>query len=147
MLTKSELLPVAVVHLPWSFSYKHICMLSESWLYYVCSLYCFWETMCSLFKFFNCQMVSTFFNTTLLGNLDEDWPFPVLWPRLGLAGLLTYWVQHFDSIIFNVVYSSTKIASHPLDLLTTVFPKAHLTSHSRMSAQGDWPYHHGYLFH
>ena len=29
-------------------------------------------------------MVSTFFNTSLLGNWDEDWPFPVLWPLLDL---------------------------------------------------------------
>ena len=47
----------------------------------------------------NCPMVSTFFSTTLLGNWDEDWPFPVLWPLLGLPDLLTYWMQHFDGII------------------------------------------------
>ena len=48
----------------------------------------------------NCPMVWTFFSTTLLGNCDEDWPFPALWPLLGLTDLLTYWVQHFNSIIF-----------------------------------------------
>ena len=37
----------------------------------------------------NCPMVSTFFGTTLLGNLDEDLSFPVLWPLLGLPDLLT----------------------------------------------------------
>ena len=26
----------------------------------------------------NCPMASTFFSTSLLGNWDEDWPFPVL---------------------------------------------------------------------
>ena len=31
----------------------------------------------------NCLMVWTFFSTPLLGNWDEDWPFPVLWPLLG----------------------------------------------------------------
>ena len=36
----------------------------------------------------NCLMVSTFFSTTLLGNWDEDWPLPVLWPLLGLTDLL-----------------------------------------------------------
>ena len=45
-------------------------------------------------------MVSTFFGTTLLGNWDKDWPFPVLWPLMGLPDLLTYWEQHFNSIIF-----------------------------------------------
>ena len=28
--------------------------------------------------------VSTLFGTTLLGNWDEDWPFPVLWPLRGV---------------------------------------------------------------
>ena len=38
----------------------------------------------------NCPMVSTFFSTTLLGNWDEDQPFPVMWRLLGLPDLLTY---------------------------------------------------------
>ena len=37
----------------------------------------------------NSRMVSTFFGTTLLGNWNEDSPFPVLWPLLGLPDLLT----------------------------------------------------------
>ena len=44
----------------------------------------------------NCLMVWT----ALLGNLDEDWTFPVLWLLPCLLDLLTYWVQHLDSIIF-----------------------------------------------
>ena len=36
----------------------------------------------------NCLMVSTFFRTALLGNWNEDWPFPALWPLLGLPDLL-----------------------------------------------------------
>ena len=47
----------------------------------------------------NCPVVNTFFGTTLLGNWNEDWPFPVLWPLLGLPDLLTYWIQHLDGII------------------------------------------------
>ena len=38
----------------------------------------------------NRSMVSTFFSTTFLGNWDEDYPFPGLWPLLGLPDLLTY---------------------------------------------------------
>ena len=38
----------------------------------------------------NCLMARTFFSTTLLGNWNEDCPFPVLWPLLGLPDLLTY---------------------------------------------------------
>ena len=37
----------------------------------------------------NCPMVSMFFGTILLGNWDEDGPFPILWPLLGLPDLLT----------------------------------------------------------
>ena len=37
----------------------------------------------------NCLIINTFFSTTLLGNWDEDRPFPVLWPLLGLPDLLT----------------------------------------------------------
>ena len=48
----------------------------------------------------NILIVWTFFRTALLGNWDEDWPFPVPWPLLGFPDLWTYWVQHFDSIIF-----------------------------------------------
>ena len=48
----------------------------------------------------NCPMVWTFLTTALLGNWHKDWPFTVLWPLLGLPDFLTYWVQHFNSIIF-----------------------------------------------
>ena len=37
---------------------------------------------------------------------------------------------------FRVLNSSTGIPSHPLALLTTVFPKAYMTSYSRMSCSG-----------
>jgi len=79
---------------------------------------------------YNCPMVRTFFGTTLLGNWDEDWPFSVLWPPLGLPDLLTYWVQHFSKAIssFRVLNSSIGITLHPLGLLTAEFPKARLTS-------------------
>ena len=48
----------------------------------------------------NCVVVWTFFGIALLGNWNENWPFPVLWPLLSLPNLLAYWVQHFNSIIF-----------------------------------------------
>ena len=37
----------------------------------------------------SCPMASTFFSTALVGNWNEDWPFPVLWPLLGFPNLLT----------------------------------------------------------
>ena len=47
----------------------------------------------------NSPMVSTLVSTTLLGNREEDWPFSVLWPFLGLPDLLAYWMQHLNGII------------------------------------------------
>ena len=74
-----------------------------------------------------CLMVSTFFGTTLLGNWDEDWPFPVLWPLLGLPDC---WHIECNTLIassFRVLNSSTGIPLYPVTSLTAVLLKAHLT--------------------
>ena len=49
---------------------------------------------------YNCAVVWTFFGIVFLWDWNENWPFPVLWPLLSFPNLLTYWVQHFNSIIF-----------------------------------------------
>ena len=48
----------------------------------------------------NCVVVWTFFGIAFLWDWNENWPFPVLWPRLSFPNLLAYWLQHFNSIIF-----------------------------------------------
>ena len=48
----------------------------------------------------NCAAVWLFFGIAFLWDLNENWPFPVLWPLLSFPNLLAYWVQHFHSIIF-----------------------------------------------
>ena len=48
----------------------------------------------------NCVVVWAFFGIAFLWDWNENWPFPVLWPLLSFPNLLTYWVQHFHSIIF-----------------------------------------------
>ena len=48
-----------------------------------------------------CSVAWTFFNTVLLGNWDEDWHFPVLWSLLAFPNFLTYWVEKFNSTIFQ----------------------------------------------
>ena len=48
----------------------------------------------------NCAVVWTFFGVAFLWDWNENWPFPVLWP-LSFPNLLSYWVQHFPSIIFQ----------------------------------------------
>ena len=48
----------------------------------------------------NCVVVWAFFGIGFLWYWNENWAFPVLWPLLCFWNLLTYWVQHFNSIIF-----------------------------------------------
>ena len=48
----------------------------------------------------SCVVFWTFFTIALLWNWNENWPFPVLWPRLSFPNLLACWMQHFNSIIF-----------------------------------------------
>ena len=81
----------------------------------------------------NCAVVWAFFGIGFLWDWNENWPFPVLWPLLSSPNLLAYRVQHFHSIIFEIWNSSTGIPSPPLALFVVMLPKAHLTSHSRMS--------------
>ena len=49
----------------------------------------------------NYVVVWTFFGVAFLGDWNENWPFPVLWPLLSFPNLLAYWVQHFHSVIFK----------------------------------------------
>ena len=136
MLTKSVLQPVAVVHLPWSFTYKHICMLSESRLYCVSSLYSF-EKLCAHYS--RLLIVRWLAHSSVL-------------PFLGIVMRIDLWQSYGHSCIFLIcwhiecstmkassfweVRSSTGIPSHPLALLTVEFPKAPLTSHSRIPGFG-----------
>ena len=48
----------------------------------------------------NCPIVWAFFGMAFLWDWNENWPFPVLWSLPSFPNLLTYWVQHFHSIIF-----------------------------------------------
>ena len=54
----------------------------------------------SVWDEYNFVVVWSFFCVTFLWDWNENWPFPVLWPLLSFPNLLTYWVQHFHSIIF-----------------------------------------------
>ena len=49
----------------------------------------------------NCVVVWAFFGIAFLWDWNENWPFPVLWPLLSVPNLLSCWVQHFHSIIFQ----------------------------------------------
>ena len=64
------------------------------------SLKNFEHYLASIWNEHNCMLVWTFFGIALLWDWNENWPFPVLWPLLSFLNWLTYWVQHFNSIIF-----------------------------------------------
>ena len=48
----------------------------------------------------NYKVVWTFLGIAPLCDWNENWSFPVLLPLLSFPNLLTYWVQHFTSIVF-----------------------------------------------
>ena len=48
----------------------------------------------------NCVVVWAFWGIAFLRDWNENWPLPVLWLLLSFPNLLTYWVKHFQSIIF-----------------------------------------------
>ena len=48
----------------------------------------------------NCAVVGAFSGIAFLWDWNKNWHFTVLWPLLSFPNLLTYWVQHFHSIIF-----------------------------------------------
>ena len=76
----------------------------------------------------NCAVVWAFFGIAFLRDLNENWPFQVLWPLLIFPNLLAYWVHHFTASSFKIWYSSTGIPSPPLALFIVMLPKAHLIS-------------------
>ena len=78
-------------------------------------------------------VVWALFGIAFLWDWNENWPFPGPWPLLCFPNLLVYWAQHFHSIIFQDLNSSTGIPSPPLALFIVMLSNAHLTSHSRMS--------------
>ena len=81
----------------------------------------------------NCTLVWTFFSIALLCSWNESWPFPVvLWPLVGFPDLLTYWMQHFNSIIFQDLrwLSCNSIASTRIVCGNASW--GHLISHSKI---------------
>ena len=90
---------------------------TTEWLHFPFSLSCIGERngnplQCSCLENFehyftsvwdecNCPVVWAFFGIAFLWDWNENWPFPFLWPLLSFPNLLTCWLQHFHSIIFQ----------------------------------------------
>ena len=60
----------------------------------------FEDDLDSMWNELNCMVVRTFFGIAFLWECNANWHFPVLRPILSFTNLLTYWVKHFNSIIF-----------------------------------------------
>ena len=81
----------------------------------------------------NCVVVWAFIGIAFLWDWSKNWPFPVLWPLLSFQICWHIECSTFTASSFRIFNSSTGIPSPPLALFVVMLPKAHLTSHSRMS--------------
>ena len=81
----------------------------------------------------NCVVVWAFFGIAFLWDWNESCPFSVLWPLLSFQICWRIECNTFTASSFRIWNSSTGIPSPPLALFVVMLPKAHLTSHSRMS--------------
>ena len=78
-------------------------------------------------------VVWTFFGIAFLWDWNENWTFPVLLPCWVFQ---ICWHTEWSTLTassFRIWNSSAGIPSPPLALFVVLFPKANLTSHSRMS--------------
>ena len=76
--------------------------------------------------------------TDLFQSCGHCWVFQICWH--------IEW-STFTASSFRIWKSSSGIPSPPLALFIVMLTKAHLTSHSRMLALGEWSYHHEFLGH
>ena len=82
----------------------------------------------------SCVVVWAFFGIAFLWDWNENWPFQ----SCGLCWVFQMcWhieCSTFTASSFRIWNSSTGMPSSPLALCVVMLPKAHFTSHSRMSA-------------
>ena len=81
----------------------------------------------------NCAVVWAFFGIAFLWNWNENWPFPVCDHCWVFQICWHIECSTFTASSFRIWNSSTGIPSPPIALFVGMLPKAHLTSHSRMS--------------
>ena len=96
----------------------------------------------------NCAVVWTFFGIAFLWDWNENWPFPVLWPRVSCLICWHIECSTFTASSFRIWNGLAEIPSPSLPLFIVMLSKVHLTSHSRMSdSLGEWSHHRSYLSH
>ena len=70
----------------------------------------------------NCAVVWAFFGIAFLWDWNENWPFPVLWPRLSFQICWHIECSTFTASSFRIWNSSTGIPSPPLALFVVIGP-------------------------
>ena len=98
------------------------------------SLKDFEHNLASMWNEHNCMIVWTFFSIYLIWNWNENWPFPVLWPLLCFPICWHIECSTLTGSTLGILNSSAGTPSPSLALFLVTLPKAHLTSHSRMSS-------------
>ena len=81
----------------------------------------------------NCLVLWTFLGIAFLKDWNENWALPVLWPLLSFPNCWHTECSTFTASSFRIWKSSAGIPSFPLVLFIVMLPKAHLTSHSKIS--------------
>ena len=150
--------------IPLLFLWCNKCYQSDLWFLWEPFLNSAWTSVSSRFMYYwslawrilsitllACEIVKLCSSLSILWHhlswdWRENWPFPVLWPRLfsKCAGMLN---AALTISSFNIWNSSAGIPSPPLALFIVMLPKAHLTSLSRMSGCKLVRHHRGYLGH
>ena len=81
----------------------------------------------------HCVVVWAFFGIAFLSDWNENWHFPVLWPLLSIQIGCNIECNTLTTSSFRIWNILAGIPSPPLALFVVMLPKAHLTSHSRIS--------------
>ena len=81
----------------------------------------------------SCVVVWTFFDIAFIWDWNENWPFSVFGHFWVFQICWHIEFSTFTAWSYRIWNSSTWIPSPSLSLFLVVFPRAHLTSHSRMS--------------
>ena len=92
----------------------------------------------------NCAVVWAFLGIFFLCDWNEIWPFPVLWALLSFPNWLAYWVQDFQSIIFqDLIWPFwTSITSTSLFVVMLRPTWLHIQG---FQALGEWSHHRDFL--
>ena len=109
------------------------CTSESSWFLLKPSLKDSEHYLASMWNECNCVEVWTFIGIALLWDWNENWPFAILLPLMNFQICWHIECSTLTASSFRISSSSAGIPSPPLALFIVMLPKAHLTSHSRMS--------------